>query len=404
MSLSTSSRPYKIPEYSLTGDLLSYIVCGLQYRYHNKGSLPPSTPVQLWFGEFIHSFMGEAFLRWKNSVELQNLPWAWIPTIREIEIEIHNRLSAKGLQPPPNLFCPFTEETKFQGFCRDKKHPHKLIASQRTEQAINTWGVHLFPLISESEVNLKGIRPMPNYREDVSRCNYYGVKGRIDVVTSVQIDRTKNDNRIIEFLLQNSEIKDNIANLGSREYEIIIDYKGMRRPSKVDSINKNLESQTWQAHEWQILTYAWLRSQMTEHRPIVAGILYYLNELAPSGVDIRELRYEVENKLTDLIPIGRDLEQIRNWRAGDSIPDLSKNFREKRSMRMIPINEGNILGSLEEFDNVVNEIEESVLNEIYGAPITNCWQTRPLERNCTACDFKTYCPNPSPRRYSPSTP
>jgi len=113
---------------------------------------------------------------------------------------------------------------------------------------------------------------------------------------------------------------------------------------------------------------------------------------------------EIKNKLTDLLPSGRDLEQIMNWRAGNPIPDLSINFREKRSMRIISINEGKILGSLEQFDKVVNRIEESVLNEIFGAPITNCWQTRPLERNCTACDFKTYCPNPAPRRYSPSTP
>jgi PD-(D/E)XK nuclease superfamily len=103
MRLSRVRPPYEIPSYSLTGDLLAYLNCGLQYRYQNRGALPPSTPVQLWFGEFIHAVMEEAYLRWNTTPTLHALPWDWETVIRPIELEIFRRLRARGLAAPFNL-------------------------------------------------------------------------------------------------------------------------------------------------------------------------------------------------------------------------------------------------------------------------------------------------------------
>ncbi len=388
MPLSVRPKPYIIPEYSLTGDLLAYLTCGLQYRYHNKGSLPPSTPVQLWFGEFIHGVLEEAYREWQQNQQMQRFPWNWNSEIRNIELQIHRRLSGRGLNPPPRLFCRYESPSNVQGLCPDTNHPHKLLASKRTEAAINTWGQHLFPIINEAEVRLKGIRDMPNYQPRISRSNYYGITGVIDVISSINLANAPSGNLILHYIHQNSELQQAINNLASTEYEIIIDYKGMRRPPQPSQLD-----QTWDYHEWQILTYAGLRSQQPQSKPIVAGILFYLNELVPSGIDMRKLKSEVTNNATDIMPSGLDLQNIQNWqpRPKTQIPVLSLPFRESRSIRIIPTLPSYVQRSFQNFDTVVDEIENSVQSETRGQRITSCWKAVPNRGTCTACDFKTFC-------------
>ena len=41
---------------------------------------------------------------------------------------------------------------------------------------------------------------MPNYKKDSSRSNYYGIKGIIDVLSSVKIDEASDKNSIIKYL------------------------------------------------------------------------------------------------------------------------------------------------------------------------------------------------------------
>lgn len=396
MSLSSRPSPYIIPEYSLTGDLLSYLTCGLQYRYNNRGSLPPSTPVQLWFGEFIHGVMEEAYRDWRTNQ--RRFPWTWNPEVRNIELQIDRRLRARGLNPPPRLFCTYNTGDLNQGVCPDINHPHQLVASRRAEAAINTWGPHLFPLIDDWEVRLKGIRPMPNYEEGISRSNYYGITGIIDVISSVNLQNAPSGNLILHNLNNNSQTQDIIGSLTTPEYEIIIDYKGMRRPPSNDPNNR-----TWKYHEWQILTYAWLRSRRPGAKRVVAGLLFYFNELIPLRDDIFSLKKEINRSQTDVIPTGLDLRAINNWRIGTQLPNISTTLKEQRSIRIVPVDDISILRGLDNFDNVVSDIENSVLGEISGNSVKNCWTCNPVERTCDACDFKTFCPRPS-RNYLPTVP
>lgn len=392
MKLPSRSKAYMIPEYSLTGDLLSYITCGLQYRYQNKGTLPPSKPVQRWFGEFIHGVMEEAYLDWKY--QQKEFPWDWKEDIRPIEDQIDLRLQVRGLYPhDEDLFFSINQPGNELTLDDLNEHDHKKLASARAEKAINVWGKHLFPLIDASELLIKGVRPMPNYNKNKSRSNYYGINGVVDVLTSTKINKIHEqsslynyDNKIVNF------IKKNLNESDIEDYEIIIDYKGMKRPPvKVD--NPHGEDK-WENHKQQILTYSWLRSKQEDAKTISAGIILYLNELVPSIEDLILIKEEIANDLTDIPQADEfsdDIELIFNWQEDDKMPNLSDEFKIARSIRFIEINDNERQKALEKFDNVVCDIENSLIEETNGCKIQDAWNAEADERTCLACDFKTFC-------------
>lgn len=378
MPLSVKQPPYKIPAYSLTGDLLSYLTCGLQYRYHNRGSLPPSTPVQLWFGEFIHGVMEEAYLRWKAG-KLSAFPYDWKPEIWDIETTVdRRRLGPKGLTPPSNLF--------------DRNGVEKRIASRRAELALNVWGPELFPLIDEAEVRLRGIRALtpPTVQP---RADYYEVQGVVDVLGSMTLSHARASNRIVKALEQ--ELGD-LSKLGP-SFEVIVDYKGMRRPPKSDP--------KWEQYAWQLRTYAWLRRMQPDSLPIAAGVLLFLNELEPSAEDLADLQKEVRMGSTDVMPKDEDLTALNAWTkrtkggAAAQTPEFTLDFRTNRSIRVVTVEELAVQASLQHFDETVWEIEAGVEQEVQGTPIPDAWGTpflqnhgKPDDATCTACDFRSYCP------------
>ena len=417
MKLSTRSREYIITEYSLTGDLLSFLTCNLQYRYQNKGNLPPSMPVQLWFGEFIHGTLEEAFLKWKkySDSDKMNFPWDWESEIKPIEDLITGRLNVKGLNPPIEY--------------QNNYGPKDNIYSARLERSINLWGPHLFPLIEDTEVLIKGLRELT---DEKSRSDYYSINGVVDVLSSRMVDKfyrkTSNnplqqtlddyfnlsqENSIIDYLYKNEEFK-RLLNDELNEYEIIIDYKGMRRPSapskeeleKIQSLMENGELfdseeyakyKVWIQHEWQILTYAWLRKNQEDYDKPIVGIIFYLNELVPSNDDLKAIKEDLINDQTDIsldLISDADWEKLRNWNEDSEIAihrDLSDKFKMDRSIRIINIEDELIGNSLEQFDNVVNDIESSLKREMNGCKIKDAWKAEAEDRTCSACDFRTFC-------------
>ena len=114
-----------------------------------------------------------------------------------------------------------------------------------------------------------------------------------------------------------------------KKLEIIIDYKGTRRDSLLQPY--------WNQYDWQIQTYAWLRMQLANSLPVIAGVILYINELAPSEGDIIELKREIQQNSTDIIPTSgsQDYYLLNAWQHGNVIPNFSLSFRLARAIRVI---------------------------------------------------------------------
>lgn len=383
MAISTRKHSFEIPNYNLTGDLLAFLQCRQQYRFNSKGSLPPSAPVQQWFGEFIHGVMEEGFLEWRDNH--REFPWD-ANTVMDLCIKVARRLRAKGLKPNYNTFSE-----------RDtpKKKAIEFEANKRAFAALNILGQYLYPLILDNEVKLEGMRDMPG-DDELRRAPYYSVTGVADVITSVDPEKNKH-NLLLSYLCDNPEVKRMMDS--SKKFEILIDYKGMIRP------DSNSDDKTWDHHAWQILMYMWLRKLQLEaddkDTPIIAGILLYLNELSPTATNNKDIAKKMESGATDIIGSPED---IRNMKSGQM---ASLALREDRCIRIIPYDEREIKKALVRFDQVVADIESCVLSEMRDSSnVMMHWCGNKYERNrCIACDIKCFCIDiPDDKKIKPKVP
>jgi hypothetical protein len=380
MRLSKRPAVYSLPSYSLTGDLVAFLRCGLQYRYTRIGQLPSTNPVQAWFGQFIHGVLEEAYREYaeaRNRGIADAPPWEE-ERVNEICNLIKRRLAAQRL-------FPWKQETEDLGYLRARV-------------AVNELGPELFPLIHRAEVRLTGARNLPTHHipENLRfrEAERYEVVGVIDVITHIQLnDPEMQNNLIVKTILK--DLPPALAN----DFEIILDYKGMHRPPHRTAGNV---PNYWDIYGWQIQTYAHLREAHEDSLPVAAGAILYINELAPTARDIFRMKKEFENGTTDVLPArGSEVERmINNFREKDyregkeSLPILPLEFRLERMMRLVHVTPRSMEQSLREFDNVVARIETCRGKELSKGKVMENWEKNAAdESTCTACDAKTFCPD-----------
>ena len=383
--------PELVPNYSLTGDLLSFMRCGLQYRYQNGSALPPSRPVQMWFGEFIHGVMETAYRMWLASAP--PFPWPCTPTL------FNTPPPANRVAHDIGAIGDLVEATLAAAGKSPRSRNLRNSGYERAERAVNEIGPALFPLVRSAEERVIGTRPLTMPGGVAARARMYELHGIMDVLSSVTVAGAAN-NVICEAV----RLAVPSLPLGA---EIIVDYKGSRRPPTVCPPSV---SDYWAQGDWQLQMYAWLRSQQPSSAPVVAGVLLYVNELAPSTSAVAALQREVARGHTDVSPPSgsHDDYLLRTWRPGSAVPAFSSSFRMQRVIRVIPITQPSITQALQKFDGVVVDIETCVAHEAQNGTIIAHWSAGGDDGTCDACDFRHFCPSPASGRsggnYSPPAP
>jgi hypothetical protein len=373
-------RPQElVPSYSLTGDLLSYMRCGLQYRYQNGSALPPSRPVQMWFGEFIHGVMETAYRLWQR--DRPQFPWPCNQT------QFNENPPAGRIAHDIGQIGDLVEATLAAGGKSPRSRDLRNSAYRRATLAVNLIGPELFPLIRAAEEKVIGTRPLSVPPGLTPRARMYELHGVMDVLSSVDVLSISNPiSRAVRAAV--SEIPENA--------EIIVDYKGTHRPP--------LSSDYWAHGDWQLQMYAWLRSKQPNASRVVAGVLLYINELDPGQEAIKELQRAAKKKDTDVVPDdgSPDDYALRTWRPENAIPLFAEAFRMRRVVRVVPITPPSVNAALGKFDGVVASIEGCVASEAASGTIVDQWPTDGAdEATCVACDFRHFCPRPATERNNP---
>lgn len=269
-------------------------------------------------------------------------------------------------------------------------------AYRRIDAAVNRIGPYLFPLVATAEQKVIGTRDIAPSKGGLTlRAGRYELTGVIDVLTHVTL-ASVSANNVIRNAVETA------CGMLPAEFEVIVDYKGARRPG--------LNEDYWTHGAWQIQTYAWLRGRQQGAMPVAAGILLYVNELDPGTDDFQALKRELQKSNTDVVPAkgSKDYYNLQAWSAGKATSSLlSEEFRLRRAIRVISIDTASIQSATQEFDKVVSEIEQRVSQEAACSDIMHAWPpTCADEGTCVACDFKSFCPKPAGAKkgYVPETP
>ena len=387
-----------MPSYNLTSDVLGFIRCGLQYRYQVLGKIPSTRPYQQWFGEFIHGVMEAGYREYRASLVRgsPNLP-PWRPfEIIRLGKQVERALSDRKI-------FPNNRALRTLGFLRAVK-------------AINDLALHLFPLIAEAEVPLSTTRnmlPIPHHYQ-TKRTTGYELTGRIDVITSLALQNPAHrSNMLVQYILAtlNQEVAQGRLRNLPQDFEVIIDYKGSRRPPITAPGRRATDY--WKVYGWQLRTYAHIRDHQPGSLPVVLGVVIYLNELFPSWDDLKQLRDEIRNRTTDVIPTrGSDDWRIIQMRqpprknlARKENRKISWDYRMRRALRLEPVYETQVLEAMTRFDRYVRVIEICRAKEALWGSILSAWPKNTSDPGtCRACDYQTFCPRYRSGFASPTLP
>lgn len=334
MRVGPRRAPVVLNSYSLTGDLLNFDRCPLQYRLFTRTGIRQSHPVQQWYGNFLHLGMRTAYDAWRSDHDLTRFRWEdpLAGPYGDLVEMVTSRLRADGLFRPSTM---------------------GIQAEQRLLRAIRVLGPLIFPLIKEAEVQLSAVRQAEaaNGADQVA----YQITGVVDVLAATKFT-TDTDNPLVANIMGRLVGLDGTG----EELEVILDYKGIARDAVKDAVEMAGR---------QILTYAWLRNRRQQKEVVAAGAVVFVNDLLPSGAD------------PNVDPTPDELRALLN-----------------RVIEPIAVKGGLPEQAAKFFDERVERIEASQALERTGAALETIWPPKPDKKTCVACDARYHCPTSAVQR------
>jgi len=258
----------------------------------------------------------------------------------------------------------------------------------------------LFVLMKYPEIKLNSTEKY-NETQTYNQSEYYEIVGVIDILSKskLQLHFGDQDENFIKHKILEKFNKENIPLPEKKsEYEIIVEYKGSRRPPCKTSPDYP-EPLSWDDHLLQLNLYKHLREKQPGSGIVVAGIIIYINEFTPIKKDLKIINQHIASGLTDVIA------QTLSDRLALEILnpfDLSDEFRINRAIRIEILDDDSMHKALINFEKSIVQIEQKKFNETRLNNIIECWQplNPPDKETCAVCDQGHHCPK-SPRKGIP---
>jgi len=277
--------------YSLTGDLLSFDRCPLQYRLFTRTGVRQSHPVQQWYGNFLHLGMRRAYDEWRANSDMARFEWSdpISGPYGDLVQVVTARLRADGLFRPSSMGVQ---------------------AEQRLLRAIRVLGPLVFPLIKEAEVRLSAVRQA---KAEGGGEIAYQITGVVDVLAATKFT-TDTDNALVANVMRRLDGLE----ASDEELEVILDYKGIARDAVGDAV---------ETAGRQILTYSWLRNRRQQRNVVAAGAVVFVNDLLGPKDD------------PNIDPAGEQLDDLLDQviepiAVGGNLPEQAAEFFDGRVERI----------------------------------------------------------------------
>lgn len=357
------------PTWDVASDLLSFLRCGLQYRYSRPGKPRPSHSSQQFSGQFLQQMLEDAWLL-ANTPAASPFPWPQ-QAVQEMLNQVEQRLAAHGVR------------------CHSASGRH--YTRLRAAAAINELGPLLLPLLCHARMHVRGSFHNPDtvphgeFR-DIPACE---LTATIHAVARLHLqDPELSRNPLVKLLQQQ------LPQAPAGIVELLVDFQSNRRPDS--TCNQTLCNDSTQL---QIQATSSLYGTRTQH-PVIAGLVCYLSELVPSRRDFQALRKALIQRPGDPdvpAPDSPDAAILRTWKArtaGEVPPLLSLPFRLQRTIRVITVSLAHQQVALKQLRETVQRILQCRSHELLTGHIISAWERNASQITvCRACDARTWCPD-----------